>query len=328
MESIILVGHGSRRKEANNLDLIGSLLHKAIHPNCDQGCVKVAYLQFSEPDLMGAIRESINEGSRRIVVHPYFLSTGNHVMEDIPAVIQEAKALYPEVEFVYTEPLGVHEKLVQVVLERIDSAKGLSPYEIEQRSFDIIEDEIDLSDVPLEQVPIIKRVIHATADFDFKTNLLFHPDAIEKGLEAIKNGMDILTDVEMIRAGINKELLSPFGGKVLCYISDPEIINRSIETKKTKAELAIEHGLKEKVGIVVIGNAPTALLKVIEMLNSDYNNGERPLVIGVPVGFVKALESKALLSVQPFPFITNISRKGGSTVAVAIVNALLRMAQQ
>lgn len=328
MESIILVGHGSMRKEANNLDLIGRLLHRAIHPNCDQQCVKVAYLQFSEPDLMDAIKDSVTGGSNRIIVHPYFLSTGNHVMEDIPAVINQAKALYPAVEFVYTEPLGVHEKLVQVVLERIDSAKGLSPKEIEQRSFEIIEGEIDLSDVPSEQVPIIKRVIHATADFEFKTNLLFHPNAIKRGLEAIKSGMDILTDVEMVRAGINKDLLSSFGGRVLCHISEPEVVNRSIDTEKTKAELAIEYGLRENVGIVVIGNAPTALLKVIEILNSDHRDGNRPLVIGVPVGFVKALESKALLSAQPFPFITNISRKGGSTVAVAIVNALLRMAQQ
>ncbi len=328
MESIILVGHGSRRKEANNLEIIGKLLHDAIHPNCNGNCVKAAYLQFSDPDLMEAIIDSVRQGSSKIIIHPYFLSIGNHVTEDIPALIEKAKSSFPEVEFVYTDPLGIHEKMVHVILERIHSANGMGPKDIEKKSFDIISGEIDLSDVPTEQAPVIKRVIHATADFEFKRSLLFHPEAIRKGIEAIRKGMDILVDIEMVRSGISKKLLRPWGGKTLCYISKPEVVSLSTKTKKTRAEIAIEYGLKENIGILIIGNAPTALLKVIEIFNSPSAPKEKPLVIGVPVGFVNALESKALLSVQNFPFITNLSRKGGTPVAVAIANALLKMTQK
>jgi len=251
-----------------------------------------------------------------------------HVTKDIPEIIEEAKAVYPHIEFVYTEPLGIHEKLVQVIIERIHSANGLRPEDIEEKSFEIISDELDLSDVPKEQLPIIKRVIHATADFEFKNTLLFHPDAIKAGIEAIKSGKDILTDIEMIKTGISKRLLNPYGGKVICNINDPDVIKASKETGKTRAEIAIEKALNKNsnIGIIAIGNAPTALLKVIEIFNNSLLvTHHSSLVIGVPIGFVKALESKTLLAAQKFPFITNLSRKGGTPVAVAIVNALLKM---
>jgi precorrin-8X/cobalt-precorrin-8 methylmutase len=328
MENIILVGHGSPKRDANNIELIGRLLHGAIHPNCSNNCVKVAYLQFAEPTITDAIKECVLFGAKKITIHPYFLSSGMHVTKDIPEIIEEAKAVYPHIEFVYTEPLGIHEKLVQVIIERIHSANGLRPEDIEEKSFEIISDELDLSDVPKEQLPIIKRVIHATADFEFKNTLLFHPDAIKAGIEAIKSGKDILTDIEMIKTGISKRLLNPYGGKVICNINDPDVIKASKETGKTRAEIAIEKALNKNsnIGIIAIGNAPTALLKVIEIFNnSSLVTHHSSLVIGVPVGYVKALESKTLLAAQKFPFITNLSRKGGTPVAVAIVNALLKM---
>jgi precorrin-8X/cobalt-precorrin-8 methylmutase len=133
----------------------------------------------------------------------------------------------------------------------------------------------------------------------------------------------------MVKAGINRKLLSRWGGKVICHIGDEEMAALSKETGKTRAEVAIKKGLSENIGIVAIGNAPTALLKVIEIFseNDGQATAQSPLVVGVPVGFVKALESKALLSTQGFPHITNLSRKGGTPVAVAIVNALLKMAE-
>ncbi|RJQ51065.1 MAG: precorrin-8X methylmutase [Nitrospiraceae bacterium] len=220
--------------------------------------------------------------------------------------------------------------MTQVVLERIHSASGLKPAEIEKRSFEIISEELDLSDVPEERLPIIKRVIHSTADFEFKTSLVFHPDAIETGLAAIKAGKDILTDIEMVKAGINKKLLEKWGGKVVCGIQESRV--KSQESRvKTRAEMGIERVLRENnnIGIIAIGNAPTALLKVIDLfLNSELLTLDSKLVVGVPVGFVKALESKALLAEQTFPFITNLSRKGGTPVAVAIVNALLKIADE
>jgi precorrin-8X/cobalt-precorrin-8 methylmutase len=330
MEIILIAGHGSPRKEANNLEHVASLLHNTIHPGCSNACVRTAYLQFAKPDIMEAINGCVKDGAKKIIIHPYFLSNGMHVTTDIPAIVKEAAGTFPNVEFVYTEPLGVHNNMAQVVLERIHSASGLKPDEIEKRSFEIISEEMDLSDMPSERLPIIKRVIHATADFEFKNSLVFHPNAISAGLAAIKAGQDILTDIEMVRAGINIKLLSKWGGKVICNIQQ-SAVSRQQSENKTKAEIGIESALREEnnIGIVAIGNAPTALLKVIELLSWQCapTNSEL-LVVGVPVGFVKALESKALLAKQKFPFITNLSRKGGTPVAVAIVNALLKIAEE
>ncbi|HDH05840.1 MAG TPA: precorrin-8X methylmutase [Nitrospirae bacterium] len=218
-----------------------------------------------------------------------------------------------------------------MALERIEAAAGFKPEEIEKKSFDIISGEVDLSDLPEERLPVVKRVIHTTADFEFKRSLVFHDDAIKSGVAAIRAGKDILTDVEMVRTGINRKLLERWDGKVVCNIQNTEHRARSTDDNKTRAEAGIEEALKENnnIGIVAIGNAPTALYKTIEILNDSElrTANSELLVIGVPVGFVKAVESKVFLAGQGFPFITNISRKGGSTVAVAIVNALLKMAQ-
>jgi precorrin-8X/cobalt-precorrin-8 methylmutase len=334
MENIILIGHGSPKKDANNIEILGEMLHNSLHPDCSKSCVKVAYLQFAEPDISTGIRECVDNGAKKVILYPYFLTSGIHVTKDIPEMIKEAEREYPHVEFIYAEPLGIHEKLVQVVMERIHAANGLRPQDIEKRSFEIISEEIDLSDVDEEKLPIIKRVIHATADFDFKNTLTFHPRAIKAGIEAIRSGRDILTDVEMVRTGIKRSLLEKWGGKVVCKIAQETEVSGQQSENRTRAEIGIEQALKENnnIGIIAVGNAPTALLKVIEIFNnskSEISNLESQiLVVGVPVGFVKAIESKALLTAQDFPFITNLSRKGGTPVAVAIVNALLKIAEE
>lgn len=327
MENIILIGHGSPRKEANTIDLIARLLHGTMHPDCAADCVKVAYLQFADPDIMETIKSAADAGARKIIIHPFFLSSGMHVTKDIPEMIEEAKALYPQVSFIYTEPLGIHKNLIDIVLDRIKSATFKVPEEIEARSFEIITDESDLSHIPGDRLPIVKRVIHATADFEFRNTLIFHPDAVERGIAAIRQGKDILTDVAMVRTGINKRLLGAWGGSVICALPE-KMDEERIPEGKTRAEIGIEKALRENdnIGVIAIGNAPTALLKVIEFFNSPaFASRPLPLVVGVPVGFVKALESKSLLAAQQFPFITNLSRKGGTPVAVAIVNALLKM---
>ena len=332
-ESILLLGHGSPKKDANNLERVGKMLHGMLHAGCAEDCVKVAYLQFAEPGIMDTIRESVNRGAKKIILHPFFLSSGMHVTKDIPGMIAKARDLYPEVKFIYTEPLGVHEKLAQIVMERISAADDLAPAAIEKRSFDILSAEADLSSIPADRLSIVQRVIHATGDFEFKNTLTFHPDAVAYGIKAIKSGKDILTDVEMVQTGINKRWLSPWKGKVVCSIRNTGAQGSSKPTEDgkttTRAERGIEAALKENlnIGIIAIGNAPTALLKVIELFNSSVFAGRPlPLVVGVPVGFVKAVESKALLAEQRFPFITALGRKGGTPAAVAIVNALLKMA--
>ena len=330
-ESILLLGHGSPKKDANKLDQMAALLHTMLHAGCAENCVKVAYLQFAEPGIMDTIKDSVTRGAKKVILHPFFLSAGMHVTKDIPEMIKEARGLYPDVTFVYTEPLGIHEKLAHIVMERISAAEVLAPAAIEKRSFDILSAEADLSGVPADRLPIVQRVIHATADYDFKDTLTFHPDAIAAGLAAIKAGKDILTDVEMVRTGINKKLLSQWGGSVVCGISQVSGTTSSELGTKTRAELGIEKALRENnnIGIIAIGNAPTALLKVIELFNSpEFAGRQLPFVAGVPVGFVKALESKALLAAQQFPFITAMGRKGGTPVAVAVVNALIKMAKE
>ncbi len=162
----------------------------------------------------------------------------------------------------------------------------------------------------------------------------FHADAIAAGVAAIRAGKNILTDVEMVRTGINKKALLQFGGSVICRIPESGTDHSREGTKNPRGD---RHGRStcrsaHNIGIIAIGNAPTALLKVVDLLSSSHHASrfthDRPLVIGVPVGFVKALESKILLEHQPFPFITNLSRKGGSPVAAAIVNALIKMAEE
>ncbi len=342
-ESILLLGHGSPKKDANNLEQLAKMLHGMLHAGCAEDCVKVAYLQFAEPGIPDTIKECVQQGAKKIILHPFFLTAGMHVTKDIPEMIRDAQKLYTGVEFVYTEPLGIHEKLAHIVLERISAAEQLAPEDIEKRSFDILSAEAGLGSVPPDRLPIVQRVIHATADFDFKNTLTFHPDAVIKGIEAIRAGKDILTDVEMVRTGINKKWLSRWGGKVVCGIQDARSTLHSREhsstlgpgtmqdhDKRTRSEIGIETALRENgnIGIIAIGNAPTALIRTIGLLEDSelpIRNSEL-LIIGVPVGFVKAVESKALLAAQRFPFITALGRKGGTPVAVAIVNALLKMA--
>ncbi len=198
-----------------------------------------------------------------------------------------------------------------------DILKDLKDFEIENRSMNIIEKEVDLSGFSPIEKEIVKRVIHATADFEYKDTIKFHPDAISLAIENLKKGKDILVDVEMVKAGISKRLLSK--SKVICYLEKV----RSYET--TRTEKAIELALNEEknIGIVAIGNAPTALLKAIDIFKRK--NIKDVVLIGLPVGFINAYQAKVLLSKQGFPYITNLSRKGGSPATSAIINALLKL---
>jgi precorrin-8X/cobalt-precorrin-8 methylmutase len=202
---------------------------------------------------------------------------------------------------------------------------SIKSFDIEKNSFDIIESEIGKHKYNKEfEWNIVRRVIHATADFDFarKEKLLFNNDAITSGFQAIENKCNIITDVEMVRAGISKNSLTKLNLKCICNISDSNIINESKRLNKTRAETAMRNLAQQmNGGIIVIGNAPTALHEVLRMINEKITLPS--LVVGVPVGFVSALESKIELSKSDIPHITNIGRKGGSSVASSITNALM-----
>jgi len=202
----------------------------------------------------------------------------------------------------------------------------IAPLKIEEESFRIISAELGQTDLDEKTFKVVQRVIHATGDFSFFDNMRFSPGAIDAGIKAIRDGKNILTDVNMAAAGISKALLGKWGGNVLCNVANPEVAKRAGEENKTRSEIAIELGLKENIGIVAIGNAPTALLQTIKTIGEKAGDSA-PLVIGVPVGFVNAAESKALLVEENNCYITSLGRKGGSSVAAAIVNALIRLAK-
>lgn len=328
MEAILLLGHGSRLTEANKTlkDMACMVKEMGNIP-----FVGFAFLQFQKPDFFDGVSTCVSKGAKKIIIHPYFLYRGRHFEEDIIEMIGQAQKKYIDIEFVLTEPLGLHENIAKVVLERamkdIKPIKMLKPHEIEAKSIEIITEEMGETNFSNTELSVVKRVVHATGDFDFVKNMRFHPDAVEAGIKAIKNGMDILVDVRMVEAGINKKNLAKFGGRIICGIQSIVHNPQSIEDK-TMTEIGIEMVVKENsnIGIVAIGNAPTALYRVMKLIR---NEGFKPeLVIGVPVGFVRAVESKEVLLHMKYPFITSSGRKGGSPVAVAIVNALLKMAEE
>ena len=176
---------------------------------------------------------------------------------------------------------------------------------------------------------VVRRVIHATADFDFASSqgIIFGSDVFEPAFNAIKNKCSIVTDVEMVKVALNKNMLSNLGLRTVCNIANEIVINESRTRNKTRSELAMRYSSSEMAGgIVAIGNAPTALYETIKMVKEGAL--VPALIIGVPVGFVSAAESKKELAVTKIPFITNIGRKGGSAVASSIVNAIMLLYQQ
>ncbi len=195
------------------------------------------------------------------------------------------------------------------------------PAAIEARSMEIIESELTAPLDP-EVKPIVKRVIHCTADFDYAANLVFSPGAVERGLAALRAGCAVVTDTQMARAGINKAAAEKLGVDVLCFMSDPDVAETARALGKTRACVCMEKAAAlGRPLILAVGNAPTALLEIRELLDQGRLCPE--LVIGVPVGFVNISEAKEAILSSPVPHIVARGRKGGSNVAAAIVNALL-----
>ena len=197
------------------------------------------------------------------------------------------------------------------------------PMEIEKRSFEIIESELQHPIDPA-LAPIIKRVIHTSADFEYADTLCFSEDVVAKAHEAIKNGACIVTDTQMAKAGINKKNLAKYGGEVYCFIADEDVAAAAKANGSTRSAASMDKAASlGKPLIFAIGNAPTALVRICELI--EEGKLDPKLVIGVPVGFVNVVQSKELLMQEPVPYIVARGRKGGSNVAACIVNALLYM---
>jgi len=208
----------------------------------------------------------------------------------------------------------------------MQTRKGQS---IEDESMQIIENEIGSHSYNEQEWPIVRRIIHSTADFDFARDnkIIFQKNAVQSGLDALKNGCSIIVDVNGIVGLMNKQNPKDFGNNVICNISEPSLIEAAKKENKTRAQMSMRIAKEDmNGGIVVIGNAPTALLEVMEMIREEIT--KPALVIGIPVGFVSAVESKDELAKMDIPFITNQGRKGGSPCASAIVNALYKLLRQ
>ena len=207
---------------------------------------------------------------------------------------------------------------------KVQTEKGQS---IEDASMEIIENEIGNHDYNEKEWPIVRRIIHSTADFDFagKNKIIFSKNAVESGVDALKNGCSVIVDVNGVIGGLNKQNPKDFGNKIICNISSPEVMELAKKQNKTRSQVSMRIASSDiDGGIVVIGNAPTALLELIQMVKEDLV--KPALIIGIPVGFISAPESKEELSkITQVPFITNIGRKGGSSSASAIVNALYNL---
>ena len=199
------------------------------------------------------------------------------------------------------------------------------PEDIEKRSFEIIEEELGENKIPDDIKPIVMRVIHTTADFDYYNNLCFSENAVSAALKTIREGAIFVTDTKMAQSGINKAALEKLNCECYCFMSDKDVAESARLNKTTRATASVNKAAQLKKPVIyAVGNAPTALLRLYELADSGIF---RPrLVIGVPVGFVNVVQSKEMIISSEIPYIVSRGRKGGSNVAAAICNALLYMA--
>ncbi len=205
------------------------------------------------------------------------------------------------------------------MLEQITHVR---PEEIEKRSMEIIRQELNGRTFPEPEFSVILRCIHTSADFDYADSLCFSPDAVRLGIEALKKGAHIVTDTTMAASGINKRKLGAYGGEVHCFIGNPDVAREASERKITRSAICMERAAFCKEPLVVaVGNAPTALIRLYELIREGKISPV--LIVGVPVGFVNVVEAKELIMEAGVPYIVARGRKGGSNIAAAICNAML-----
>lgn len=344
----LLLGHGSRVKEANNN------MQKVVKLIEEKGVfltVEAAFLELTPPGIPQGIEACVEKGAENIIIAPYFLHTGMHVKRDLPNIIKKEAKKYPGTKITYAKNIGFHPALVDIMLDRLLEATDfedinelkisseeeliekkadnsqpipLKPEEIEPESFRIILEEMGENHFNPYELPIVQRVIHSSGDFDFGKAIYFHPRFFGAVKEAISGSKALVADVNMVAVGVNRRLLSKFGMDIHCFISDDEIMEKSKLNGQTRASLGIQKGsLLPNWGGVAIGNAPTALREVIRL----HTQGVLPagFVVAAPVGFVDAEESKDAFIRHDIPGIVIRGRKGGSPIAAAILNALLML---
>ena len=345
---LVLISHGSKLPYSKE---ISENLAEMLRKRSRFEIVEVGYLIRNNPTIPEAIEKAVEEGAKKLVVIPLFMTHGLHTKNEIPEILgldkkgvsKHLKFLEgePEVEIVYGEPLGPDERIAEIVedraLEALESSKTIGNSvsastligsKIFEDSTKIVRRLIqnELKKAPRTHRPIIERVVHATADAEFARLLLIGDRAIEAGVTAIKSGADIVTDIMMVKVGIDEDKLRKFSGRVITHVGEDRALilakRESITNVAAGVRIAIEEGIDGD--IVVIGNSPTAAFEIANALKRDAANPA--LIIATPVGFINATQSKDAISSLPVPSIIVRGPKGGSAVAVAITNALLSIA--
>ena len=335
---VIILCHGSRG-ERGIVEVPEALrrVTEGVKPLLPPGVEVIgAALQFNHPTLEEAVESLAVRGVKRIVIMPYFLFPGRHITEHIPKLVEKLKCIYPERQFIMANPLGLEEHFIGSVAKRIEEAapelslnagiSPTSPEDIEQQSMEIAGKFLPPSpNMSEEERLVVKRVVHASGDPEVVSLIKFSPSAISSGLSAIAKGSPIFTDVQMVAAGINRHLAEACGCFVSCAMDETKGLKPAKEPNITRAAATMRHlGTRLNGAIVAIGNAPTALMALLDLV--DTKEIKPALVVGMPVGFVQAKESKDELVKRDVPHITVVGTRGGSAMAVATVNALLKIA--
>lgn len=343
---LIIIGHGSKLPHnRENLEKLADILRKRSKFKT----VGISFMVRDKPTIPEAIESLAKKGVSKIVLIPAFLAPGVHTTREIPGLIElkEKEPLLTArgIELVYGEPLGSDERIAEIIEEKALKALGQEVNEdnvmtdayaiaasnkIVKTSMSLIRQALgdSLENVPKSHVPIIERVVHTTADPEFAKLLVINEKAVEAGVAAVKAGAKIVTDVKMVKAGINEARLKRFGGKILTYIDDERAIKLANDESITRSAAAVRLAVKDGLtgAIMLIGNAPTAAFELADAVKQGL--AKPALIVATPVGYVDAAESKETVSKLPTAFIIVKGRKGGSTIAVAIFNALLTMAEQ
>jgi len=343
---LILIGHGSKLPHnRENLEKIAEILRKRAAFET----VEISFMVRNNPTIPEAIETLAKKGVTKIVLIPAFIAQGVHTTQEIPEMIEmkEKEPLLKErgIKLAYGEPLGPDERIAEIIEEKALQALGQEAHEaktitnayaipaskrIITTSMSLIRQELgdSLETVPPEHVPVIERVVHTTADPEFAKLLVISEKAVEAGVSAIKGGAKIVTDVKMVKAGINEARVKRFGGRISSYTSDKRAVKLAHDQLLTKSAAAMRLAVKDGLdgAIVLIGNAPTAAFELAEAVKQGL--AKPALIVAVPVGYVGAAESKETVTKLSTPFVIVKGRKGGSPIAVAVFNALLTMAEQ
>ena len=350
--ALVLIGHGSKLSHnRENLVKIAEILRKKSQFKT----VEISFMVRDTPTIPEAIESIVKRGIKKIVLVPAFLAAGVHTTQEIPELIgvkeKESQLSKKGIQLFYGEPIGADECVAVILEEKALIALGEKIPEHHHASFStnakaevkapaisnkiydssmsLIRPEIKdiLAKAPKKHVPIIERVVHTTADPEFAKLLVISDKAVDAGVAAIKAGAKIVTDVKMIKAGINETRVKHFGGKILTYIDDKRATKMANDESITRSTAAVRLAVEDDVNgaIFLIGNAPTAAFELARAVEAG--TAKPALIVATEVGYVGAAESKEVIAKLPIPYIIVKGRKGGSTIAVAIFNALLAMAE-